>query len=88
MQLFVENKCNFLTFLLQQKLALVIIFGCWSIHNTFSLSQQHNRLNMQANSHHKSNWRTAKQIHGQQVSLFTDLPCSLHIGLISKQKQN
>jgi len=34
---------------------------------------------MQANSHYKSNWLTAKQIHGQQVSLFTDLPCSLHI---------
>jgi len=43
---------------------------------------------MQANSHHKSNWLAAKQIHGQQVSLFTNLPCSLHIGLTSKQKQN
>jgi len=29
---------------------------------------------MQANSHHKSNRQTAKQIHDQQVSLFTDLP--------------
>ena len=29
------------------------------------------------------NWLTAKQTHGQQVTLFTDFPWRLHIGLIS-----